>query len=101
LADEALLYRWSRRPNTQRWLDYFVKRGHEVHLIITKKAQEDLEGVITHEATPYTKIKKLGFLTRVWKIKRIIKKIKPTCFMLTMLFTMVYSVLYQGSNLLC
>ncbi len=67
-------------PNTQRWLDYFVKRGHEVHLIVTKRTQENLEGVTIHDANPATKIKKVGFLTRIWRIKRIIKRIKPDIF---------------------
>lgn len=64
-------------PNTQRWINYFAKRGHEVHLIVTRRPKDELEGIVIHDSTPVIQIKKIGFLARLLKVKRILQEVKP------------------------
>ena len=60
--------------HTQRWLTFFVKRGHEVHLISSKPA--DIEGVTLHPLPDLWS----PLLSTLWGIKvtrSLVKKISP------------------------
>jgi len=63
--------------HTRRWLKYFVDKGHEVHLITLHKPVK-IDGVFIHHipsiASRYTDV---AFLLNYWKIKKIVKEIKP------------------------
>jgi glycosyltransferase involved in cell wall biosynthesis len=71
--------------HTVRWIDHFIRGGHEVHLISHKG--REIEGVIFHELLTIGKAKitpeqiriidLITFVIRAFQTRRILKKIKP------------------------
>src|SRR5512139_1858658 len=61
--------------HTERWLNAFVERGHEVHLIVLPGEARKMEGVILHPLpNGYPKI---PFARWVLTARKIIKQIRP------------------------
>ena len=56
-------------------MTYFAKCGHEVHLITDEHVE--YEGVVTHSLNLEVKKSPSYFLKKLFKIKRLLKKIKP------------------------
>ena len=68
--------------HTQRWVNYFAKKGHQVHLICYKVMAGYDESVHTHLLTGnYLENRVLSqyfsFLLWIFQVRRLIKKIKP------------------------
>jgi len=65
--------------HTQRWVKYFVERGHEIHLISFKKAE--IENICFHYIGPLIRVSHFSILFLLFlkfiKIKKIIKEINP------------------------
>lgn len=71
--------------HTERWINYFVNKGHEVHLISHKG--RDIKGVIFHELITIGKAKittekirpvdLLSYVIRAFQTRNIIRKLKP------------------------
>lgn len=71
--------------HTVRWINYFINKGHEVHLISHKG--RDIDGVIFHKLITFGNAKittekirpvdLLSFAVRAIQTRRIIRKIKP------------------------
>lgn len=68
-----ICYISTKSIHTRKWVEYFVGRGHEVHLITQK--YDNYCGVKTHVVDP--KLSKLSPFFKVIKIRNLIKKIKP------------------------
>lgn len=71
-----------RSPHTRRWLEYFVRQGHEVHLLTFYRDFIPLEGVKSYQILPSSlnKIKRgRGWLALLfpWRIRRLIQTINP------------------------
>jgi len=61
--------------HTQRWVDYFAKKGHQCHLISLEK---DIKTKATeHILKSYCPINALKYILVVPRIKRILKEIAP------------------------
>lgn len=61
--------------HTERWLLYFVGRGHDVHLITTNPVP--IEGVTVHELTTGIPWKPLHYGVGILRLRRILSRIKP------------------------
>lgn len=71
--------------HTERWVSYFVSKGHEVHLISHKG--REIKGVIFHKLFSFGKAKitrekirivdLFTFIIRAYQTRRTIRKIKP------------------------
>ena len=61
--------------HTERWLMYFVRRGHDVHLITTNP--EPIEGVTVHELRTGISWKPLHYGVGIFRLRRILSRIKP------------------------
>lgn len=62
--------------HTQRWVSFFAKRGHDVHLISFKTSR--LLNVKSHQIYSFPGIISLPkTFVSAWQVKRMIKKIKP------------------------
>jgi len=72
-----LLIADGRSIHTQRWAEYFAKRGHEVHLITYDTADRSIPGVAEYVITSPWKNLYLSFIPRHLEIKRIVKMVKP------------------------
>ncbi len=61
--------------HTERWLRYFVGRGHEVHLITVDPAP--IEGVAVHDLRTGIPWKPLHYGVGILKLRRILRSIRP------------------------
>ncbi len=61
--------------HTERWLSYFVSRGHEVHLIAVNP--EPIEGVTVHSLATGIPWKPLHYGVGVLRLRRILSRIQP------------------------
>lgn len=61
--------------HTERWLEYFVERGHEVHLLTVQPAP--IEGVEVHDIRTSIPWKPLHYAIALGKVKRILRDISP------------------------
>jgi len=61
--------------HTERWLSYFVARGHDVHLITTDPVP--IEGVTVHELRTRIPWKPLHYGVGILRLRRILSRIKP------------------------
>lgn len=66
-----------RSIHTQRWLEYFARRGHEVHLITYDPMNRSIPGVTEYVLKSRWKNLYLAFIPRHIAIKRLVKKIRP------------------------
>lgn len=66
-----------RSIHTQRWLEYFADRGHNVYLITYDPMNRSLPGVTEYILRSYWKNLYLAFIPRHIAIKRLVKQIKP------------------------
>jgi len=64
--------------HTQRYLRYFVERGHEVHLIGVRKPHvPPPPGVTVHDLTAHSGMRKLRWLVWGRTVRRIVAELKP------------------------
>lgn len=68
-----ICYISTKSVHTRRWVEYFAKKGHEVHLITPE--YNNIAGVKIHEVNP--KASKLSPLFKAIMIRNLVKKIKP------------------------
>lgn len=61
--------------HTERWLRWFVERGHDVHLIAVDPVP--LEGVTVHHLHTGIPFKPLHYAVGVIKLRRILARIRP------------------------
>ena len=72
-----LLISDARSIHTQRWVEYFAQKGHEIHLITYDPMGRNIEGVNEHVITSRWKNLYLSFIPRHLAIKKLVKEIKP------------------------
>ena len=70
-----LCFNGSKNLHTERWVTYFAKCGHDVHLIVDEPVE--YEGVTTHCLNLKVKKSPSCFFKKLFKIRRIIKEINP------------------------
>jgi len=64
--------------HTQRWVNYFAERGHEIHLIGQYTTTPPVApGVILHQLATQVKIPKFQALALGYAARRIVHKIQP------------------------
>lgn len=64
--------------HTHRWISYFVRREYQVHLIGQRVPKRPVPaGVIFHDLTRLTRIRKLRFLIWALVIRRWVRQIQP------------------------
>lgn len=61
--------------HVQRWAEYFVKEGNEIHLITDKWAQ--INGVQLHLVKSKIKMRHLFLLLKLPTVRKLVKKIDP------------------------
>jgi glycosyltransferase involved in cell wall biosynthesis len=61
--------------HTERWLRYFVERGHEVHLLTVQPAP--IEGVRVHDIRTGIPLKPLHYAVALRRVRRILAEIRP------------------------
>jgi len=61
--------------HTERWLRYFVRAGHDVHLLTVQPAP--IEGVTIHDIRTGIPFKPLHYAVALAKVKRILARIAP------------------------
>lgn len=66
-----------RSMHTQRWLQYFAQRGHDVHVITYDPLTNPIEGVKEHVIHSWGNNMYLSFWPRQVRINRIVRDIKP------------------------
>ncbi len=66
-----------RSIHTQRWVEYFAQKGHEVHLITYDPMGRDITEVNEHVITSRWKNLYLSFIPCHIAIKKLVHKIKP------------------------
>ena len=66
-----------RSIHTQRWAEYFVQKGHEVHLITYDPRDNSIPGITEYVLTSRWQNLYLSFIPRHIAIKRLVRKIKP------------------------
>lgn len=72
-----LLIADSRSIHTQRWAEYFARRGHEVHIITYDPMNRTIPGVTEYVLTSRTGNLYLAFIPRHFAIKKLVKQIRP------------------------
>jgi L-malate glycosyltransferase len=72
-----LLIADGRSIHTQRWADYFVQRGHAVHLVTYDPMNRTLPGVTEHVLYSRWDNLYLAFIPRQLQIRKIIRRIRP------------------------
>lgn len=81
LEDKKLKICYIADPNsihTERWLRYFVNRGHEIHLIPLTDFNKKISGIIYHNLKiKFKAIPKLRTMEKVIRLKQLIKRISP------------------------
>lgn len=73
--DLKICYIALKSYHTNRWLEYFARRGYEVHLITPEYDNIDIPDVEIHLISP--KASKLSPLLKAIIIRNLVKKIKP------------------------
>lgn len=66
-----------RSIHTQRWIEYFAQREHDVHLITYDPVGYRITGVTEYVLSSRWNNIYLAFLPRDYAVKQILKKIKP------------------------
>jgi glycosyltransferase involved in cell wall biosynthesis len=61
--------------HTERWLGYFVERGHEVHLMTVQPSP--IPGVTVHDVRTGIPVKPVHYAVALRKVKRILAEIEP------------------------
>ena len=64
-----------RHIHTERWLKWFAKRGHDVHLLTVQPGP--IDGVTVHDITPPPGPKPLRYAIGLIQVKRILKRVRP------------------------
>jgi L-malate glycosyltransferase len=65
-----------RHIHTERWLTWFARRGHEVHLLTVQPGP--MPGVEVHDITPPPGPKPLRYALGLITVKRILRRLRPT-----------------------
>ncbi|MCD4703157.1 MAG: glycosyltransferase, partial [Methanosarcinaceae archaeon] len=63
--------------HTQRWANYFVQQGEDVHLITYEFPQTEISGVEVHVIRSLSNSLYLAFIPRHLKMLLLIRKLKP------------------------
>lgn len=66
-----------RSIHTQRWVEYFAGRGHEVHLITYDPMERVIAGVKEYVLTSRWKNLYLAFIPRHLAIRKIVRQVNP------------------------
>lgn len=66
-----------RSIHTQRWAEYFAKRGDEVHLFTYDPSGVSIPGVTEHVLVSRWKNLYLSFIPRHLAVKKMVREIKP------------------------
>jgi len=61
--------------HTERWLRYFVRRGHEVHLLTVQPSP--IDGVTIHDIRTGIPVKPLHYAVALRRVRRILRAIRP------------------------
>ncbi len=61
--------------HTERWLRYFARKGHDVHLLTVQPAP--IEGVTIHDIRTGISVKPLHYAVALGKVRRILRQIRP------------------------
>jgi len=61
--------------HTERWLRYFVERGHEAHLLTVQPSP--IEGVRVHDIRTGIPLKPLHYAVALRRVRRILAEIRP------------------------
>lgn len=61
--------------HTERWLGYFVRRGHDVHLMTVQP--EPIEGVTVHDINTGIALKPLHYAVALRSVRRILRRLRP------------------------
>jgi len=61
--------------HTERWLRYFVERGHETHLLTVQPSP--LDGVRVHDIRTGIPLKPLHYAVALRRVRRILAEIRP------------------------
>lgn len=61
--------------HTERWLEYFVERGHDVHLLTVQPAP--IEGVRVHDIRTGIPVKPLHYAAALLRVRRILRRLRP------------------------
>ena len=64
-----------RHIHTERWLRYFVGKGHDVHLLTVQPGP--IEGVTVHDITSTVGPKPLRYLQSLLKVRALLKRLRP------------------------
>jgi glycosyltransferase involved in cell wall biosynthesis len=64
-----------RHIHTERWLTWFARRGHEVHLMTVQPGP--IPGVTVHDITPPSGPKPLRYAVGLVSVKRILARVRP------------------------
>lgn len=61
--------------HTERWLEYFVEKGHDVHLLTVQPSP--IEGVTVHDIRTGIPLKPLHYAVALRRVRRILREIDP------------------------
>ncbi|MFH1502995.1 MAG: glycosyltransferase [Candidatus Eisenbacteria bacterium] len=61
--------------HTERWLSYFVERGHDVHLLTVQPAP--IDGVTVHDLRTGIPLKPLHYAVALRRVRRVLREIEP------------------------
>ena len=64
-----------RHLHTERWIQYFARRGHECHLLTVQPGP--IEGVQVHDIRTRAPFKPLRYWLSLRKVRKILKGLKP------------------------
>lgn len=64
-----------RHIHTERWIQWFARKGHECHLLTVQPG--DVDGVTVHDITSTTGPKALRYYFSLLKVKKILGEIQP------------------------
>lgn len=71
----VLCFTGAKNLHTERWVTYFARVGHEVHLLIDEPV--DYEGVIVHSLDLEVNKSLSYFFKKLFRIRKLIRQIKP------------------------
>ena len=63
--------------HTRRWLEWFAKRGHEVHLIDLGPPSRSIKKIIVDGVISRGHLRSFRYLTKIVRVRKIIKRINP------------------------
>jgi len=69
--------------HTQRWVNYFAGKGHEIHLISHRLGEGYAQGIQLHQLTvplpqkAWVALRSINVLVRISKVRRLVNRIKP------------------------